>query len=110
LAESGFSPLDRKCLAVKQTVTSGIFTYEEALAAYEVTEKDFNKYLTKYLVSEINIFFSHSTSRLQAVTGSIAVIGEMYKALLSGVDKEAQIVQDHLQVLSRDVSAGKIAV
>jgi hypothetical protein len=109
LQDGGFSPLDRKCLVIRQTVTDGVFTLEEALVAYGVTEEDFNKYLTKHLVSELNVFLSHSSS-LHAVTFSITVIGEMYKQLLAGVDKEAQVVHDHLLLLSKDISSGKIAV
>jgi hypothetical protein len=110
MLDSGISDLDRKCFVIKQTVTDGDFTLEEALEAYGVAKEDFNKYLTNYLVSEFNIFFSHSSSRVLAVTASIAVIGEMYKNLLAGVDNNAQVVQDHLQHLSTDISAGRVAV
>lgn len=48
IAESGISPLDRKCFVVKQTVMDGDFTLEEALDAYGATKEEFSKYLTKH--------------------------------------------------------------
>jgi hypothetical protein len=116
IAESGISPLDRKCFVVRQTIADGDFTLEEALEAYGVTKEEYTKYLTKHMVSEFNSEFNVFRSnpdvatRVLAVTASIAVIGEIYKVLLGGVDKEAQLIQDHLQLLSQNVSTGKVAV
>jgi hypothetical protein len=54
MGDSKVSPLDRKCFAVKQMVEDRVFSLHEALAAYSVSKDDFNNYLSKYVVSEIN--------------------------------------------------------
>ena len=110
LSTSEISPIDRKCFVVKQTVTDGDFTLEEALEAYGVTKEDFEKYLAKYLVAELKILALHSSSRVFAITSSIAVIGNIYNELLASVDKGSDVVQLHLQDLSKDVVAGKVRV
>ncbi|GGB19964.1 hypothetical protein [Puia dinghuensis] len=110
MADSNVSQLERKCFVVRQAVADGDFTLEEALAAYGVAREDFNNYLSQQVVSEINVFFSHSSSHVLAVTASIAVIGELYKVFLGNVDPQAQTFQDHLRSLSQAVSSGKVAV
>ena len=61
------------------------------------------------LLSSFNSQLDYS-SRILAVTASIAVIGEFYKLVLGPVDKETQLIQDHLQILSQNVISGKVAV
>jgi|SRR5579859_2539741 len=110
MADSNVSKSDRKCFVIRQSVADGDFTLEEALAAYGVSREDFNNYLSRQVVSEITVFLSHASSHVLAVTASIAVIGELYKAFLGNVDPQAQTFQDHLQSLSQAVSSGKVAV
>ncbi len=109
MEESKVSPLDRKCFAVRQMVEHGVFTLEEALAAYSVSKEDFHNYLSKHVVSEISVLLLH-TSSVFAVTSSIAVIGKLYQTLLGSIDPDAQAFQNHLLSLSQDVSSGKVAV
>ncbi len=110
MEDSNMSKLDRKCFVVRQTVADGDFTLEEALNAYEVSREDFYNYISQQVASEINVFFSNSSSHVLAVTASIAVIGELYKVFLGNVDPQAQIFQDHLHSLSQAISSGKVAV
>jgi hypothetical protein len=109
MEDSKVSPLDRKCFAVKQMVEDRVFTLDEALAAYSVSKDDFNNYLSRYVVSEINVLFLDSSSVI-AVTASIAVIGKLYQTFLGSIDPEAQAFQKHLLSLSQAVSSGKVAV
>ena len=109
LASSTMSPLERKCFVVKQTVTDGDFNLEEALEAYDVSKEDFEKYLAKQLVSEFLICLHHS-SRVFAVTSSIAVIGNIYNELLAKVDEESDVIKLHLQHLSKNIATGKVRV
>jgi hypothetical protein len=46
------SPLERKCFVVKQTVSDGDFTLEEALEAYDVSKEDFENYFAKQLIGK----------------------------------------------------------
>lgn len=110
LSTSDISPLDRKCFVVKQTVSDGDFSLEEALEAYEVTKEEFEKYLAKHLVSELKVLLLHSSSQIFAVTSSIAVIGNIYNELLASVDKSSDVIQLHLKDLSKDVVTGKVRV
>ena len=48
---SGVSDLERKCFVIKQTVTDGDLTLEQALEAYGVSKEEFTKYLSKHVVS-----------------------------------------------------------
>jgi|HubBroStandDraft_2_1064218.scaffolds.fasta_scaffold1291722_1 hypothetical protein len=110
LASSAITALERKCFVVKQTVTDNDFTLEEALEAYGVSKEDFESYFAKQLVSEFKIFLHHSSSKTFAITGSIAVIGNIYKELLAPVDEDSNVVQGHLRDLSTDIQTGKIRV
>jgi hypothetical protein len=110
LAVDGVAKLDRKCFVVRQAVADGDFTLEEALLAYGVTREDFYNYISQQVASEINVFFSSSSSHVLALTGSIAVIGELYKVFLGNIDPQAQTFQEHLHSLSQAISSGKMAV
>lgn len=55
MEDSKFSPLDRRCFAVKQMVEDRVFTLDEALAAYSVSKDDFNNHLSRNVVAEIKV-------------------------------------------------------
>ncbi|HWB93432.1 MAG TPA: hypothetical protein VG605_16335 [Puia sp.] len=109
MEDSKVSPLDRRCFAVKQMVEDKVFTLDEALAAYSVNKDDFNNYLSRYVVSEINVLLLDSSSVI-AVTASLAVISKLYQTFVGSIDPEAQAFQNHLLSLSQAVSSGKVAV
>jgi len=109
MEDSKVSPLDRRCFAVKQMVEDRVFTLDEALAAYSVSKDDFNNYLSRYVVSEINGLLLDSSSVI-AVTASLAVISKLYQTFVGSIDPEAQAFQNHLLSLSQAVSSGKVAV
>lgn len=46
LAESKVSTLDRKCFAIKQVVADGDLTIDDALAAYGVTARQYEEYIS----------------------------------------------------------------
>jgi hypothetical protein len=120
IAESGISSLDRKCIVARQAIADGDFSLDQALEAYGLTKEQYSTFIANQLVLEmrsgldtvLSSFNSHLdySSRVLAVTASIAAIGEFYKLILGPVDKETQLIQDHLQILSQNVISGKVAV
>jgi hypothetical protein len=120
IAESGISPLDRKCLVAKEAIADGDFTMDQALEAYGITREQYSAFIANQVVLEmrskletvLTSFNVHhdNFSRFVVVTASIAAVGEMYKILLGNVDKQTPLIEDHLQVLSQNVISGKVAV
>ena len=120
IAESGISPLDRKCLVAKEAIADGDFTIDQALEAYGITREQYSAFIANQVVLEMrskletvltSFNVPHDTlSRFVVVTASIAAVGEMYKILLGNVDKQTPLIEDHLQVLTQNVISGKIAV
>ena len=106
----GFSDLDRKCIVIKQTLQDGDFTLEEALSLYEVSKTDFELYIAKIIIAELNsTFLPLQSPKLQAVY-TIEVIASVYKSLFSDVDKKSIDVLHHMQNLSKEIQEEKIAL
>lgn len=101
---SSFTEMDRKCLVVNQTVLDGDFSLKEALDLYEVPEKAFENYIVKDLLTKMQLSLSVFDAQNVAILAGIDFITEMYKKMLSPIDKEAVNVISHFEALSRQIT------
>jgi len=68
LIQDQLTDLDRKCLVIKQTLKDGDFTLDEALGLYEVSKPDFESFIAKNVIAELQSTFSPGQSpKFQAV-------------------------------------------
>lgn len=108
IPDQQLSDLDQKCLVIKQTLQDRDFSLEEALSLYEVSKTDFESFIAKNVIAELNSTFPHmQSSKLQAVV-TIDVLASIYKNLFSSVDKRSIYILQHLQNLSREIEEDKI--
>jgi len=110
LEDSAVSALERKCLVVKQVVQDGDFPLEKALSLYQVSLKDFEQFMAKHLASELKLSLSTDISNKILMVVTIDVVAEMYKHLVSTIDKDSGKIIEHFNTLSKSVNEGRIAV
>lgn len=101
--------ISRKCLVVKQTVQDGDFKLEEALQLYEVSEKEYKKFLAESLIAELQTSFDLTSKKVNMIY-SIEVFAEVYNLMLSKLDKESMHIIKHFQSLSKAIKEDKVKV
>jgi hypothetical protein len=110
LQGSEASELDRRCLVIKQCLQDGDFTLEEALEVYGVSKADFESFMAKYVISELQSTFAQMEPRKQQVILTIDVVAEICRQLFISVDKDAVDVLHHFEVLSKQVEEDEVLV
>lgn len=110
IQDQQLSDLDRKCLVIKQTLQDGDFTLDEALRLYEVSKTEFESFIAKKIIGELNSNFSQwQSSRAQALF-TIEVLASIYKNLFSAVDERSMYILQHFQNLSKEIEEGKVVL
>lgn len=104
------SDLERKCLIIKRTLQDGDFTLDEALSLYEVSKTEFESFIAKKIIGELNFNPSQMQSSKTQALFTIEVLASIYKDLFSAVDKRSMYILQHFQNLSREIEEDKVVL
>lgn len=103
LQTANLSELDRKCLVIIQTVQDGDFSISEALELYGVSKTDFDHFLAKSMVEQLQSFFSQDQSQKFRTLSLLEIFQEMYKTFFSSIDSNSDEVIHHIENLSQHI-------
>ena len=112
LESDPLSEMDRKCFTVKQVVQDGDFTLDEALALYQVSKSDYENFIVRSIVGEVEALFIAlpESDHKSKMSLCIEVMSKMYKYWFISIDGKAPMILEHFDSLAKDVNEGKIAV
>lgn len=106
------SEMDRKCLTIRQVVQDGDFTLDDALALYQVSKSDYENFIVRSIIGEVDALFISlpESDHKNKMSLCIEVMSRMYKHWFISIDGKAPMILDHFDALAKDVNEGRIAV
>lgn len=103
------SELERKCMVVKQSVQDGDFSLAEALELYKVSQEDYEKFVAKNVVQEIQISLSGVTAIVN-IAATVDVLAKMVGAIFGNADAKSSLVIKQLETISKEIKKKEISV
>lgn len=102
------SDLERTCLVVKQAVQDGDFSLAEALKLYGISQDDYEKFIAKNAVQEIQISLTGITATLK-MAATVDVMAKMVQAMFGNADAKSSPVIKQLETLSKEIKKTRIS-
>lgn len=102
------SDLERTCLVVKQTVQDGDFSLAEALKLYGISQDDYEKFIAKNAIQEIQISLTGITATLK-MAATVDVMAKMVQAMFGNADAKSSPIIKQLETLSKEIKKAKVS-
>ena len=110
LMKDSLSDHDRKCIMVLKTVDDKDFSLEEALQVYDLSLADFEGYVARRLIGQIESSISFFSSKKIMAMLAVHLLSGTYSKFLGSIDKDAKMMEAHFNQLSRQIEADQLSI
>jgi hypothetical protein len=107
LLSGKLSDSDRRCIVAMKTIEDKDFTLDEALQVYEVSLQDFEDFFIRNFISRLDSSISNFSSKKITALLTIHLLSRTYKKYLGMIDKDAKMMEDHFNTLSKQIETGE---
>ena len=110
LMKGSLSDHDRKCIMVLKTVDDKDFSLEEALQVYDLSLADFEGYVARRLIGQLESSISFFSSKKIMAMLAVHLLSGTYSKFLGSIDKDAKMMEAHFNQLSRQIEADQLSI